>query len=588
MPKEGRTIDAQVVTSAYSANGPEGYAEVWDTIDWSRAEASVRRLRQRIFSAAQAGDLKRVRNLQKLMLRSRSNTLVSVRRVTQQSSGRRTPGVDGKIAVTSKRRGELVENITDNLHSVDARPVRRVYIPKANGKQRPLGIPVILDRANQARIKNALEPEWEALFEARSYGFRPGRGCQDAMQAIFNVASKGAKRVWALDADLAGAFDRINHDHLMSAIGSFPGREMIRGWLRAGIMESNRFAPTEEGTPQGGVVSPLLLNIALHGMSTAAGCLDGASKWQRRNAPVLVRYADDFVVFCHSEQAVHQVKEDLAQWLRPRGLAFNEDKTKVVHLEEGFDFLGFNVRHYNGKLLIKPSKDAVKKMRRRLSDEATSLRGSNSQAVIRRLNPIIRGWAAYYRGVVSKRTFQHLDNHMWKLTYKWAKHTHPQKSKSWVVSSYFGEFHPSRKDKWVFGDRNTGRYLHKFNWTKIERHVAVKGTNSYDDPSLVIYWASRARKRLSATVDKMSITLAARQKGVCALCKQPLIPGAEYEPDSPREWAAWFSVSMKPLHKHHFVYRRNGGSDDGTNLLLVHAECHRQHHAGDHRKAEQV
>ncbi|MFI0977743.1 group II intron reverse transcriptase/maturase [Streptomyces sp. NPDC021093] len=563
-------------------NGPEDYASAWHSIDWATAEGSVRRLRQRIFTATQNGDLKQVRNLQKLMLRSHSNTLVSVKRVTQLSTGRRTAGIDGEKALTPKERGQLAAQIFMELCPSGARPVRRVYIPKANGKQRPLGIPVIRDRVHQARTKNALEPEWESRFEARNYGFRPGRGCQDTIAAIYNtVAGKRAKRVWALDADLAGAFDRIDHAHLMDSIGMFPGRGMIRSWLKAGVMEDGRFTPTEEGTPQGGVISPLLLNVALHGMGTAAGCLEGASQYARLNAPVLVRYADDLVVLCHSEDAARRVKQDLARWLAPRGLTFNEDKTRIVHLNEGFDFLGFNVRRYDGKLLIKPSKEAVKRIRKRLHDEVRALRGSNAGAVVKKLNPIIKGWATYYRTVVSSRIFGSLDKYMWTLTYKWAKHSHPRKPKTWVVSKHFGQFNASRRDRWVFGDQVTGIYLFKFGWTKIERHVGVAGTNSRDDPSLTNYWAARTRRRMPATVDRMSISLAARQRGICPLCKQPLIFGAEYEPDDVRSWAAWFSASMKQLHKHHFVQRRDGGTDDRTNLRLVHAECHRQHHAVD-------
>ncbi|SBT90759.1 RNA-directed DNA polymerase [Streptomyces sp. DI166] len=582
------TKEVEAVSPA-PVNGPEDYAETWHSTEWAKVEASVRRLRQRIFTAAKEGDLKRVRNLQKLMLRSHSNTLVSVKRVTQQSQGRRTAGVDRETILTPRGRGMVAAQISAEIGTGHAQPVRRVYIPKANGKQRPLGIPVVRDRIRQARVKNALEPEWEARFEHRSYGFRPGRGCHDAIAQIFNVASKqNARRLWVLDADLTAAFDRISHDHLMDSLGLFPARDAVRSWLRAGVLDRGRFAPTVEGAPQGGVISPLLLNIALHGMESAAGHLTVKNGRTKPGAPVLIRYADDFAVFCLSEEEAHRVKEDLVRWMQPRGVSFNEGKTSVVHLDEGFDFLGFNIRRYNGKLLIKPSKDAVKRVRGRLRTEMLAMRGSNSGAVIKKLNPIIKGWATYYRTVVSKKTFQSLDDYVWLLTYKWGKHTHPKKAKSWVVDRYFGQFNSTRQDRWVFGDRDTGLYLYKFNWVKIDRHAMVKGGNSPDDPQLARYWANRRRGAMPSTADRMSVTLAARQKGICPLCKQPLISGAEYEPDSPREWAAWFSASMKPLHKHHFVYRRDGGSDESTNLRLVHAECHRQHHAGDHRKAAEA
>jgi RNA-directed DNA polymerase len=219
----------------------------WRQIDWRRAEREVRRLRQRIFTASKAGDLARVRRLQTLMLRSRSNTLVSVRRVTERNAGRLTAGVDGEIALTPRTKEQLVARVHDPADAFRAMPVRRVFIPKPGGKQRPLGIPVILDRVHQARIVNALEPEWEARFEPKSYGFRPGRGCHDAIEAIFQVAKQNPRRLWVLDADLAGAFDRIGHNHLISMIGSFPARGMIRQWLKAGVVENGRlFAPRRE------------------------------------------------------------------------------------------------------------------------------------------------------------------------------------------------------------------------------------------------------------------------------------------------------------------------------------------------------
>ena len=292
-----------VAMAALGVNGPEDDVQQpwWDAIDWRAHEENVRRLRQRIFKASQDGDWPKVRNLQKLMLRSRSNTLVSVRQVTQRNTGRKTAGIDGEVALTSEARAEVAVRVHQSRSSWQPAAVRRVYIPKASNraKLRPLGIPVIMDRCHQNRVKNALEPEWEARFEPRSYGFRPGRGCHDAIAAIYNTC-KGpwATRVWALDADLAAAFDRIYHDHLLAALGSFPAREMIRGWLMAGVFEAGKgFAPSDEGTPQGGVISPCLLNVALHGLEEAAGATyvsSGTHTGQTRpGTPVTIRYADD-------------------------------------------------------------------------------------------------------------------------------------------------------------------------------------------------------------------------------------------------------------------------------------------------------
>jgi RNA-directed DNA polymerase len=561
-----------------AVNGPEDEIPDWDAINWRHHEDNVRRLRQRIFTATQNGDWPKVRNLQKLMLRSRSNTLVSVRQATQRNTGRRTAGIDGEVALTSEARTDLAVQVHQTIRNWMPVAVKRVYIPKANGKTRPLGIPVIADRCHQGRVRNALEPEWEARFEPKSYGFRPGRSCQDAIQAIHQT-SKGplAKRLWVLDADLAAAFDRIDHDRLLDAIGSFPGRGMIRDWLKAGVIEKDKgFAPTEEGTPQGGVISPLLMNVALHGLEEAAGVSYYTAGLKvggvKPGRPVLVRYADDLVALCYSREQAHQVKAQLAAWLKPRGLAFNEDKTRIVPLSEGFDFLGFTVRRYGVKLLTKPSKAAIKRFRKKIATEMRALRGTNAETVIARMSPIIRGWAAYYRSVVSGRVFTQLDTYMWQLQYKWATWTHPNKPKDWTVKQYFGKYHATRQDKWVFGDRKSGAYLPKLAWTKIVRHQAVQDRASPDDPALADYWARR-RRRSRPPLDRSTLRLLQQQNGRCDLCNGYLLH-ADREPDSPQQWEQWVVATRKAITKQYVIAHAGHGTTNG--YRLTHTHCQRR------------
>jgi RNA-directed DNA polymerase len=552
-------------------NGPEGVALDWDAVDWRAAEDQVRRLRQRIFAATAAGDYKRVRSLQRLMLRSLSNALVSVRQVTERNAGRLTPGVDGRVVLSAAGKEGLVAEVAWSPRQ--ARPVRRVFIPKANGKLRPLGIPVIADRARQAVVRNALEPEWEARFEPRSYGFRPGRGCHDAVEAIYQVVKgKNPRRQWILDADLQGAFDHIDHDFVAGQLGAFPGRGMICAWLTAGVMEDGRFAATEEGAPQGGVISPLIMNIALHGMETAAGV-----RYFKRSrggietapdAPVLVRYADDLLAFCRSREHAEQVMQQLSGWLRPRGLVFNEAKTQIVHVDQGCDFLGFSVRRYHGRLpLIKPSSDAVRRIRERLRTEMRALLGSNAAAVMRTLTPIIRGWAAYYRTQVSSEVFSSLDDYMWKLLYKWAKRTHPKKSRRWRMDRYFGRFNRSRNDRWVFGDKDTGAYLPKFAWTKIVRHAMVAGAASPDDPALARYWADRRGRKHNGPLSVLLLARLKTQRGRCPLCGTLLLH-ADREPQNPREWEQWLRGIRTAISKLNIA--AGTGPDDQR---LIHTAC---------------
>ena len=365
------------------------------------------------------------------------------------------------------------------------------------------------------------------------------------------------------------------------ARGGFPATDVIERWLKAGVVEQGWFTPTDEGTPQGGVISPVLLNVALHGMEQAAESVTTRGRTATPGpavpgSPVLIRYADDLLALCHSREQAEQVKARLAVWLEPRGLAFNEDKTRVVALDEGCDFLGFTIRRYDGKLLIKPSKAALVRLRKRLSAEMRALRGLNAEAVLTRLNPIIRGWSAYYRHVVSSREFNSLDDHMWKLTYKWAKHTHPHKPKRWIVSRYFGPFHPDRRDKWVFGDRETGAYLLKFSWTPIVRHVLVKGWASPDDPTLAGYWAKRRRRAAPPALGRHALSLLRAQHGRCPLCRGLLLH-ADHEPQNPQEWERWLAVIRKAVRKQSITAETGPDTDETLpTLRLIHTSCHRR------------
>jgi len=502
-------------------------SETWNSVPWKKLEQHCFRIQKRIYRASQRGNQRAVHKLQKLLMKSEAARMLAVRRVTQENQGKKTAGVDGVKSVKPNERLLMAQQIHPKhwKHS-KAKPVRRVWIPKpGKDEKRPLGIPTMYERARQCLAKLALEPEWESKFEANSYGFRPARSAHDAIDAIFNGIRFKAKFV--LDADLKACFDNINQEALLNKLHTYTAmKHAVKGWLKAGVLEDGVFAPTEAGTPQGGTISPLLANIALQGMEEAI-----LSKRNRKHVeqPILIRYADDYVVLHSDLEKLKQAEQKLIDWLADMGLYMNPKKTTITHTltpyegKVGFDFLGFSVRQFpvgkthtgkntvgkplGFKTIIRPSKEAIKRHILALNHQMKKMRSYPQWKLIKELNPVIWGWSNYYRTVVSSDTFSACDRHVWFQLQSWARRRHSRKKRSWIDAKYWKQV--DGRDTFCTPQ---GAKLRLHRDTAIQRHEKVRGTASPYDGNL-LYWSQRLKTHPLMHARKAKLLL--KQKGKC-------------------------------------------------------------------------
>jgi len=530
----------------------------WNQIPWAKAHDYVRGLQTRIAKATRDQDWRRVKALKRLFVNSFSAKVLAVKRVSE-NDGKRTPGVDGETWTTPEAKWRAVQQL--DSRDVRALPLRRVYIPKRGGsKMRPLGIPTMMVRAQQALHLLGLEPVAETRADPNSYGFRRNRGTQDAIASAFILLARKGSAPWILEGDIKGCFDNIRHGWLEANI--LMDKKVLQDWLKAGYVESGKLFATEAGTPQGGIASPTIANIALDGLEATLIEKFGRTRSALERFQVrLVRYADDFIITGSSKELLeNEVKPLVENFLAERGLQLSPTKTIITHISEGFDFLGQNVRKYKGKLLIKSSAKNVKAFLGKVRETIRANHSSKQETLIDLLNPIIRDWANYHRHVVAKAVYRVVDHHIWKALWRWARRRHPNKPTRWVKKRYFRIL--DRRD-WVFATQARDRRgepkllrLVSAASTRIVRHVKVKSNANPFDPAWDPYFAQRKRKRIQEKLPEGSLPrrLWQQQEGHCPVCDQPI--------DEDQRWA------IRPI-----VSFENGGSRTLANLELLHSNC---------------
>jgi len=547
-----------MTAKSLNAGAPTGHNTHWHSIDWARCRREVRRLQARIVKATQEGKHGRVKALQWLLTHSYSGKALAVKRVTE-NRGKRTPGVDGCTWSTPGSRMRAINALTRRGYS--PLPLRRIYIPKSNGKKRPLGIPTMRDRAMQALYLLALEPVAETNADPNSFGFRPGRSTADAIEQCFNTLHRADRARWVLEADIRSCFDEISHDWLIANIPM--DKVILRRWLKAGYMYEGNFSPTEAGTPQGGIISPTLANMVLDGLQP----LLKKAFWRSGLNPDkvnIIRYADDFVVTgLNRDILTNKARPLIEQFLAERGLMLSPEKTKITHIDEGFDFLGMNVRKYSGKLLIKPSKKSVKTLLSKIRQKLKSNLMISPSQLIWLLNPILKGWARYYQHVVSKKIFHKISHEIWKAVWNWACRRHPGKGTGWIRKKYFrsvGFRH------WVFA-ADTGkilksgkreiRTLYEVSDMPVRRHRQIKTTANPFDPAYEAYFEARLGAAMLDSIKGYGqlIRLWRGQDRKCPVCHLMITVSTGWQ-------------------LRHIVRKSDGGLDNASNLILLHPECH--------------